>query len=111
MVAVCTWPYAAPSSNAHTLSCNVHTPVGGSTACTVFPSDDCPVSVHSVQIARTGQQRKWVLQGGELFEKLTPAQVTSFKHGATDKRKKARALIRDASTEVLRNCQVTLSAL
>ncbi|DBB05155.1 TPA: hypothetical protein ACH3X3_010403 [Trebouxia sp. C0006] len=45
-------------------------------------------------------------KGGELFEKLTPAQVTSFKHGATDKRKKARALIRDASTEVLRNCQV-----
>lgn len=49
-----------------------------------------------------------MLQGGELFEKLTLSELTALKNGASDKQRLAKKLIRDASTEVLQNCQVTV---
>ena len=50
-----------------------------------------------------------MVQGGELFEKLTASELTALKNGASDKQRLAKKLIRDASTEVLQNCQVTVS--
>lgn len=45
-------------------------------------------------------------KGGELFEQLTPTDLARYKHEASDKRSLAKRLIRDASAQVIQNCQV-----
>ena len=46
------------------------------------------------------------VQGGELWEKLTPADLQHLKNEASEKQKLARKLIRDASAYILQSCQV-----
>lgn len=45
-------------------------------------------------------------QGGELWEKLTPADLHNLKSEASEKQKLARKLIKDASAYILQSCQV-----